>query len=1657
MKKYTFIFLIAFSLILRSESFGKGYQTNLITESQSKYILEVVFDKPDFVDSGNHFYLRWDGCSYSLDENGAYLPFVSELLNLPVSEDVGVEIIDVERENTRSAGYLIKEKKGVKPSEISVKYQGLYKKYPLHSLHIFPVTVSAEKLTYLKKIKIALNFNKPFNKNNASFHSAKSPNAGFLEKNLVNTKNNLYQLNHISNPLNGLQSEIETHVALKGQHIYKISVNKTGLYKITYQDLEEVDFPLDQINPKKLKLLNRNKEVPIYFPGAKDDQFGTSDYFEFWGERNEKTFLHQYPDLYDDPFTETNVYWLYESNDNGIRLVEENGSLIKTTPGTYIVPIAYEEKLHFEQNGYRETFGHSSSNINQLSHESDHWFWDNGILAAESKSYPFHLPWPFDFGSTVYVNAAFRGRSADPAALGHQVMLWLNEQPVGEVLPEDRWKDQQLRFIGNETGISQSSLLNGENELRIDMRQQEVVDNVLLNWFDVRYQRLYRADNDFLKFRVQKNLPQTMTPQFEVDGFSDENIDVYKLGISKILGSSIHFYEANDHFKSYRVVFQDEVYHSDIEYVALTQNQKQSPLKIEPYEYWKDGNSAITLLDKTNEANYLIITHELFEFNAGRLKEMKVADGFLAEYVTVEQIYDVFNYGVKSPIAIKNFIQYVYTNWSQNSPLKYVVFLGDASYDHYERKGKDTDPVPTLLFDTDTYGSASADFHYALLSGDDYIPDISVARIPGATNTEINHYLDKITNYHNASDISQWRNRALMISGNDAGEANLEYVTEKPVFRAQNSRLMSRQLPKKMFLNRLNTVKDEAVEGYDPNFGGTIDLIDYFDQGIAFVNFFGHGGGAIWADVQLLNQDDVDRMNNGPRFPFVSSNTCFTGAFENPGKKSLGEKLLLSENKGAIAFLGSSGVGWKYNDFALSWSLPEFLWQDDISFGEAVDLMKIKYLIDNSYYFEDRSVGAYEYYRLYPSMISQYNLLGDPSLKLQKTNHHLLITANNMNPHAGAVVQFSIKGQHGNGSGSIIVYDEQNNILAEDFITLASGETQWTYTFPEKLAEGSIFVRAYASDGSTDAAGFLELAVKKAVIRRLRFSPENPEVEQKISVQFEAFSKEPINEIRLQSFTEVVERNKTYFDYKIPMIALNDSSFVTADSIPAFENSGEKYFDIYVRSADTVENVYQWNRVNIIDNRPDLSIDPASFAYTGTDRVQLSVNLTNASLQTINHIEIAIYDSSGILSGIPIQEQEVSLNSEEEKNIIFDLPNLSYSSKKQFKVLVDPNNKIDERNEANNEVEQYLETNHLFVEKEIGTSLDNVDNDTLLLKNRWALHIDEQTLPHSGVIFFNEINIADPIFNSDQEKLEYKYLDKKQDTVGFEIQFKNITEENRDFEAYLSVRVDTAMAMWQDTTRVYFHRYDENLNKWIKRSGALTGNIFHTKINQDGIYAIFKNTYTSKPLIEITANGRPLRDKMYLTQRPNLGFVLQDQSGVNFKNTFKIEIDGEQMEADVISFPESVNNSKTVSILAVPELEFGSHTLKVQVANVNGETSAKSIEIIVSNEFRFVVYGNFPNPFTDKTHISYEAGGQGLSNLSIKIYTTSGRLIRSEMLDSAAQDNKDDLYEPDYHEIVWDGTDDDGNEVANGVYFLIISAKSEGKTIAHTVKMAKLK
>ena len=107
--------------------------------------------------------------------------------------------------------------------------------------------------------------------------------------------------------------------------------------------------------------------------------------------------------------------------------------------------------------------------------------------------------------------------------------------------------------------------------------------------------------------------------------------------------------------------------------------------------------------------------------------------------------------------------------------------------------------------------------------------------------------------------------------------------------------------------------------------------------------------------------------------------------------------------------------------------------------------------------------------------------------------------------------------------------------------------------------------------------------------------------------------------------------------------------------------------------------------------------------------------------------------------------------------------------------------------------------------------------------------------------------------------------------------------------------------------------------------------------------------------------------------------------------------------------------------------------------------SEKEILLYNSSENKVRIYNafNFPNPFSNETKFTFEISSN--AEVSISIYTVGGKKIKQI-------NNK--FYQQGFHRIDWNGRNQFGSLIANGVYIYKIIAKNSTSKTNHVGKIA---
>ncbi len=175
---------------------------------------------------------------------------------------------------------------------------------------------------------------------------------------------------------------------------------------------------------------------------------------------------------------------------------------------------------------------------------------------------------------------------------------------------------------------------------------------------------------------------------------------------------------------------------------------------------------------------------------------------------------------------------------------------------------------------------------------------------------------------------------------------------------------------------------------------------------------------------------------------------------------------------------------------------------------------------------------------------------------------------------------------------------------------------------------------------------------------------------------------------------------------------------------------------------------------------------------------------------------------------------------------------------------------------------------------------------------------------------------------------------------------------------------------------------------------------------------------------------------------------LEDEKGINISgatgHNITMTIDNEAPK-NISGFFTYEKDSHTKGQVRYPldKLESGMHTLTLTAFDNLNNASNQTIDFNISASSKLIVEEvvNYPNPFHGSTVFTFQTNRQS-AEVIVKIYTISGRLIQKLEGFTSAGFNKD---------ISWDGRDQDGDRVANGIYLYKLIVK-DGSQKTETIE-----
>ncbi len=722
----------------------------------------------------------------------------------------------------------------------------------------------------------------------------------------------------------------------------KIAVDSDGVYRVTGTDLAAAGFPVNTVDPTSLQLFENGSEVPLRLQ-ADFTTFGATDWLAFVGKRNTgagEAWAYNYdsaimPSQYNSLFTDTTFYWLtWGAPVTGLRYAAIN-------PPTSGAPIRNNTRATTRteaDNWYYPGQGSSAGNPIYTTNEG---YYQDRIRHNTSQD---DITRTLEFSLTDASSSA-----ADSVRIGvhvmaetvarHKIVLEAGLDDGGGVafVPLDsvEWigiAAQTLSFA-----VPQSQLPgDGSLEVRIRSRNNyssAIPNNLLLNWVEVDYVRASQPVDGQLAVRREPGnyVYETSGLIGQSDVYvpsSGESFSVNPSGgvASFLLGTAV----------------PDTVFVVDIGGYA-------SPADI------RADVSSNLVSPPGGGAAYVLVTTPSLRASGDAMAAHRASPtggGHSTLVVDIYDIFDQFDYGRPTPLAIRRFVRAARA-W--NIPIKFLTMWGDALYPDRTRDRK---PWEVLSF-----GHTASDDWFAMQDDGllDYSPSISIGRLPIRSNEQGNIVVQKQQTYESAP-LDLWQKNAVYLVGGAT-------PAERQRLRQSARRWSGLVSGPPTTLDTVHFFK-ESANILDPTFKDSIQQT--LQKGASWVTYFGHSATQTWEIVT----DPPALYNNGAKLPVILSLGCFTGDFgtgngDEADILSFSEQLVVQSLNGSIAHWGASSSGTIGASERFSDEVHQSVFTDSLrTLGDALREAKERY---NSKYSDPISVKH----------LLQYGLIGDPATQIQ--------------------------------------------------------------------------------------------------------------------------------------------------------------------------------------------------------------------------------------------------------------------------------------------------------------------------------------------------------------------------------------------------------------------------------------------------------------------------------------------------------------------------------------------------------------------------------------------------------------------------------------------------------------------------------------------------
>jgi uncharacterized repeat protein (TIGR01451 family) len=662
-------------------------------------------------------------------------------------------------------------------------------------------------------------------------HSAAESHAGDAVQQDTSSS---HRVETVANPSSTPQQQ-QVQFQLAAHPAVKMVIRHEGWHRVTQPELVAAGLS-PSADPNFLRLFAEGIEQPIRVDGARPGYggFGPQAAIEFYGTG------------IDTPYSDRRVYWLVADDQAGKRIAQQGFQEGGPQPQSFTETVQLKQRTTYFAALLREN--------------SDNFF--GALVSSTPVEQVLQTPGVAPSVQNATLRVVLQGAIDDQP---HDVTVSFNGAILGD-----------LNFTGENEGTANfevpvGSLSQSANIVTLTAQNGDS-DISVVDYITLSYPRTYHAENDTLEFTAQAGDHVVVSgfhqvPQRLIDVTNPaQPVELVPQVVSQ---RGVYTLEA-------KVPWAGPGTHT---LLGISDRHIMRPFSVmrnQPSN-WHSPQSG---------AEVVMISYPAFAPAVEPLVRLHQAEGKSVALVSIHDLYDEFNFGERSPDAVRSFLKNATSQW-KNRP-KYLLLVGDASLDPRDYLGFGFfDFVPTEMIPTSELKTASDDW-FSDFNGTGFA-QIPTGRLPVRTRQDADTVVGKILAYASAQPAG-WTDHALMVADQDP---QIDFT--------QQAEDAQKRLPASI------NVSDVFAADLDPDTARQ-DVLSEINAGQLLVNYSGHGSVEVWSGENLLTDTSAASLTNNSRLPVFLIMDCLNGYFQDVYTTSMAETLLLSSTGGAVAVWASSGL-----------------------------------------------------------------------------------------------------------------------------------------------------------------------------------------------------------------------------------------------------------------------------------------------------------------------------------------------------------------------------------------------------------------------------------------------------------------------------------------------------------------------------------------------------------------------------------------------------------------------------------------------------------------------------------------------------------------------------------------------------------------------------